>query len=639
MTTVDHGARALAALSEANEMKAAGNLPLAVANYRRVLTLDPHNVAALYNLGNTLKQMGSTDEAVALYEKVIELQPLLLAAHFNLANTLREMHKPLDAVVCYRQVLSLNPDFVAAHSNLGLALDMANEFVEAIQSHEQAVRLAPEDAHIYINLAATLANSGQWGLSEQAYRRAVQLKPDSWKAYANLGGVLVALGRPQEGIACLNQAVTLAPDSPDANTTLLFHLAYAMETDGDYFLTEARKWEARLFNDSQRQRVKDTCFTRSPRHSRRLRVGYVSGDFREHAVSYFIEMLIKNHDKKRVETYAYSNHFAADASTNRISKAVDCWKTVAALSDAQLLEMIREDRIDILIDLSGHTRYNRLVVFQQRAAPVQAHYLGYFATTGLSEMDYWIADARLVSEETEKHFSETVWKLPRAWVAYTGRNDAPAIQWEPRADGSVWLGSFNNLAKLTDQSIALWSKIVLALPHAKLFLKAKGLDEPLNLNRIQAAFSAQGVPEDKLVLRGSTGGWVEHMTVYNFLDVALDPVGAHSGVTTTCDALWMGVPLVTLVGDRVAQRQGASLLSALGRSEWVAASEAEYLETVVKLAMDVPGRRTLRAAQREKMRQSSLCDHKGLAQALENAYEAMFDLWRKKSANDAQDGV
>jgi predicted O-linked N-acetylglucosamine transferase (SPINDLY family) len=272
-----------------------------------------------------------------------------------------------------------------------------------------------------------------------------------------------------------------------------------------------------------------------------------------------------------------------------------------------------------------------LGVFAHRAAPVQAHYLGYFASTGLTEMDYWLGDAALIPPEAESHFSETVWRLPRTWVSYDARNDAPAVAWQPDTQGVCRLGSFNALPKLSDQTLALWARVLKLIPHACLLLKANALDEGDNRERLEEKFLKLGIAAHRLELHGFSASWRDHMDLYNRVDLALDPVGAHAGVTTTCDALWMGAPVISLAGDRMAQRQGASLLTALGHPEWVADSEDAYVAKVVALANDLPLRQTLRPAQRALMQSSALCDAKGLARELENAYEAMLQRRREQT--------
>jgi predicted O-linked N-acetylglucosamine transferase (SPINDLY family) len=369
------------------------------------------------------------------------------------------------------------------------------------------------------------------------------------------------------------------------------------------------------------------------RAGRRLRVGYVSGDFRQHPVSYFLEPLFRLHDRNRIEVFAYSTISLRDEVTEKLESLVDHWRSIAHLSNDAARERIEEDAIDVLVDLAGHTEHNRLGVFALRSAPVQAHYLGYFATTGLAEMDYWLGDPVILPESESAHYSETIWRLPRVWVSYLGREDAPTTRWSPAEDGTVWLGSFNNLKKITPVTLALWAKLLHAMPEAKLFLKTKGLADPVNRQRIADGLNALGIAAERLDLVGVSDEWLAHMAQYDRLDIALDPIGGVGGGTTTSDALWMGVPVVTLAGQQMAHRMTASMLDSIGRREWIAETEGEYVSTVVALARDVELRRGLRFSQRDKMRNSPLCDAAGLARSLEDAYEAMFDRWSRMNSD------
>lgn len=344
-------------------------------------------------------------------------------------------------------------------------------------------------------------------------------------------------------------------------------------------------------------------------------------------MSFFIEQLFGHHDRSRIELFAYPTHDIRDAVTVRINALVDAWKPLTNLSDHDARDQIEADDIDVLIDLSGHTDHNRLGVFALRAAPVQVHYLGYFASTGLTEIDYWIGDEILNPPANDVHFSEKVWRLPRIRMCYQPGPAAPPSAWNPQPNGTVWIGSFNDLSKITPESLALWAKVLQSLPEGRLLLKARELADPRNQQRILDEMAKLGIPEQRIELRdrGSTPDWVSHMTYHDRLDIALDPVGGHGGATTTCEALWMSVPVITLEGDRVASRMTASLLSAIGHAEWVAASETDYVSKVVALARDARSRAHLRSSQRKQMAASPLCDAGGLASSLEDAYLSMFE--------------
>jgi protein O-GlcNAc transferase len=644
-----------------NVLQAQGALSEAVASYRNALALQPNDAEAHNNLGSALRSQGKLDEAIASFHKALTFRPDYAEALNNLGVALQEQGKLDEAVTCLHKALALKPDYVEAINNLGKVFQFQGELTKAAYCYRKALGLNPNYAETYIALGNISQEEGRLAEAIASYRKAVAIKPGYAEAHYNLGTILAdqnsleeaiknlrqaillnadyaeahnnlgrALrnqGKLEEAIASYHRALELKPDYAQAYSNLLFLHSYHATLEPAAYLSLARGWELACVPNQDRDTARNRTFRRTPLAGRRLRIGYVSGDFRQHAVSYFIEQLFARHDRTRIELFAYSTVGARDAVTERIQAMVEHWLPVAGMADTALLERIEADGIDVLIDLSGHTNHNRMTVFARRAAPVQVHYLGYFASTGLSEMDYFIGDDVLTPPEMDSHFSEQVWRLPRIRASYDGKADAPLPDWQPDPAGTVWVGSFSNLGKLTPETFVLWARVLHALPQGKLLLKAKALADETNRRRILDAMAAQGVPPERLELQSGdiTPGWQEHMAYYNRLDIALDPVGAHGGYTTTCDALWMGVPVITLEGDRMASRMTASILSGIGHPEWIARTAAGYVDRVVALARDGEQRRALRSAQRDRVANSPLCDATDLALELEKAYFEMFD--------------
>ncbi|WP_323696595.1 O-linked N-acetylglucosamine transferase, SPINDLY family protein [Thiorhodovibrio litoralis] len=304
---------------------------------------------------------------------------------------------------------------------------------------------------------------------------------------------------------------------------------------------------------------------------------------------------------------------------------------IDGLSDVQAVQQIRSDKIDVLIETSGHMENNRLGVIARRAAPVQRHYIGYFATTGLTEMDYFIGDALLIPPEQDSHFSEQVWRLPRTRYACEPLLQAPDPRWQPHPQGQLRLGSFNNLTKVRQESLLLWSQVLRALPQARLILKDKrALDQSVQ-TRILTCLQEQSIHPDRIEFHGASARWADHMDAYNSIDIALDSLPFNSA-TTGFDALWMGTPLITLTGDRLAGRQAASLLTGLGRAEWIVRDADAFVDIVSALAHDATQRRHIRETQREQMRGSELCNGPSLARALEASFEMMLNAWFENKA-------
>jgi protein O-GlcNAc transferase len=610
-----------------NALKDLGQLDEAAESFRRRLKIKP-DASAYNNLGATLQALGRFDEAVASFRRVLEIKPDA-EAHCNLGAALQELGQLDEAAACCRRALELAPDFALAQSNLGGALAGLGQLDESVACFRRALELAPDYAEAHSNLGNALRDLGRLDESVSCCRRALELEPGLAEAHSNLGNALIDIGQPDEAVACFRRALKLKPDSANAYSNLLFLYGYNALIAPREYLAHARGWEQACVPAPDRQQAHDRIFQRPPLTERRLKVGYVSGDFCQHAVSYFIEQLFACHDRTRIELFAYSNNVNGDVVTERLRSLVDHWVLIAGMNDAAVLNQIESDKIDVLIDLSGHTAHNRMGVFARRAAPVQVHYLGYFASTGLTEMDYMIGDEILTPPAMDSHAREKIWRLPRIRASYGGTADLPLPRWHPAQDGNVWLGSFNNLGKITPQTIDLWARVLHALPEGRLLLKTKELADAGNRQRILNALNGHGIPSDRIELRDRsvTPGWREHMAYYNRLDIVLDSIGAHGGYTTTCDALWMGAPVVTLEGDRMARRMAASILHAIGHPEWIALTEAEYVEKVVALARNVEQRKMLRANQRDRMTASPLCDAKDLAMHIEDAYFEFFKRW------------
>jgi protein O-GlcNAc transferase len=625
----------------------AAHAQIALPYFERALAIRPDFVEALVQKGRALKALQRLSEALVPLKRAV----LLCAArdngaraevYCNLGDVLLAQHDYVGASEVFQAALALAPQHVLALVNLAFANLSLERYAAAQTLCEQALALNPACFEAHANLSMVCANTGRLGEALRWSESAERIDATRARLFANRGHILGALRHVNEAFGSFHKAIQLQKDEQVANSGLLFLLAREGAGSPVAYLGTARQWEHNMLSPAElvaaNQRQTQRQFKRRPLLEngvrRKLRVGYLSGDFRQHVVAQFIEAVLAGHDRSALTLVAYSNHPQADAVSARIEASVDLWRRVHTLDDAALCQQIDDDAIDVLVDLSGHTDHNRLGVLARRAAPVQVHYLGYFASTGLSQIDYWLADEVLVPPAAQAHFCEAVWRLPRTWVAYQGRADAPPVHWVPRGNGEVWLGCFNNLNKITPETLVLWAKVLHALPRAKLCLKTKALGDPLNRAHVGAALNALGITSDRLNLWGPTADWQGHMSLYNALDIVLDPVGGQGGGTTTCDALWMGVPVVTLAGDRMANRMSASMFYALGHPEWVAESETDYIHVVHQLAEDVVLRQTLRPSQREKMQRSPLCDAHGLAQHLGAAYQVMFERWCDTSRAD-----
>ena len=564
----------------------AGRLQAAEQIYRQILAVDPEHVDALHLLGVIAFQMGQHEFAVEYTSRAIALNGTQSAFHSNLGNALQAQEKLEEAVASYRRALELKPDYVVAHYNLGTTFKAQGKLEEAIDSFRRALELNPDYAVAYYNLGNAFKDQGKPEEAVDSYRRALELKPDYAQAWSNL---LLTLQY---------QAGATLPELSRA------HAEYE-RTQAAPLRTAWRPHE----NDRDSER--------------RLRLGFVSPDFGQHPVGFFLIQVLENLTRDRWETVCYSDRIIKDKLTARFQAAATIWRDVNGRSDADLAEEIRADRVDILFDLAGHTARNRLLVFARKPAPIQITWCGYSSTTGLSAMDYILADRYVLPPEAEAHYSERVLRMPDGFLCYDPPSGAPPVSALPALErGYVTFGCFNNPAKITRQAVAVWTKILERLPHARLVLKYKGMDSTSVIDRFATLFAEHGVAPDRVEC-GSAGAHL--LMQYQDVDIALDPF-PYTGCTTTCEALWMGVPVITYPGETFASRHSLSHLSVIGLTEMAARDLDDYVEVAVSLASDLPRLAALRAGLRERMAASPLCEGKRFAA---NLMCALRDVWRK----------
>jgi predicted O-linked N-acetylglucosamine transferase (SPINDLY family) len=602
----------------------AGQLTAAEACYRQVLAAQPNLAEGHFSLGNALLGQGKLDEAVAAYRRAIGLKPDHAEAYFNLGTALFGQGKLDEAVAAYRRAIGLKPDYAEAYFNLGTALARQSKLDEAVAAYRQATGIKPDYAEAYCSLGNALARQGKLDEAVAAYRRAIGLRPDYAEAYFNLGTVLARQGKLDEAVAAYRRAIGLKPGFSRAFSNLLVWLNYDDKSTNEDLFAAHREWDERYG-----QRVpRFTAHTNDRDPARQLRIGYLSPDFRQHSVAYFVEPLLRGHDRLKVDVFCYAEVPQPDLVTTRLQGLADHWLVTVGLSDQQLAERIRTDGIDILVDVAGHTADNRLLVFARKPAPVQVTWLGYPNTTGLKAVDYRLVDAVTdPAGEADAWASETLVRLKGGFLCYSGLRDGPEPTSAPcLTTGTVTFGSFNNPAKVSTATFNTWAKLLCRLPQARLLLKglwfADAATRALFLDRLGEC----GVPAERVELMAFLPGLAEHLALYHRVDIALDPF-PYNGTTTTCDALWMGVPVITLRGHRHAGRVGASLLSQVGLPDLIADSIEEYVEIAVALAGD-PGRLVeLHRTLRPRVAASPLCDEGAFAAKMEAAFRTMWQHW------------
>jgi predicted O-linked N-acetylglucosamine transferase (SPINDLY family) len=608
-----------------NALQDLGKLEEAVAAYRKALDFKPNYAEAHNNLGNALRDLGRPEEAVTACRNAVALRPNFPEAHYNLANALNDQNKFAEAVAALHKVLELKPDFAEAHYNLGNAFLEQGKLEEATAALKRALVLKSDYAEAHANLGSALRRSNRLEEAVVAHHRALDLKPDYAEAFYNLGNALANQGKLEAATTALQRALMLKPDYAKAHDNLLLNMNYDGRFSQQDIFAESRRWDeahAALRNGRERIYAND----RGP--DRKLRIGYLSPDFRTHSVSYFVEPLIAAHDRHSFEVFCYAEVKIPDDKTARYKALADAWRSTVGATDSAVADWIQEDRIDILVDLAGHTAKNRLAVFTMAPAPVQVTWLGYPNTTGLSVMDYRLTDEIADPKgAADTLYSETLVRLPNGFLCLSPMDEAPEVTEAPGlTEGHVTFGSFNNLSKVTPEVVETWARILDRVPGSRLLIKNRSLADEATRNRYLEMFLSHGVDSARVELFA----WIEsssgHLGLYNRVDIALDTF-PYNGTLTTFEALWMGVPVVTLCGDRHSGRVGASILTRVGLVDLIAETKDAYIETAVRLADAEDQLSELRRSLRDRVQTSPLCDSRGFAQDVETEYRKMWHLW------------
>lgn len=634
--------------------KASADLDGAEAAYRKALALQPDYLEAMISLGIVLKARGDLDGAIAQYDQALVRDPDFAAAHANRANalTLRAAlaaeapvdDVPDDAVIeAQTRAVALDPGNAVLLRNLGVLLTRARRRVDAADAFNRALTVDPADVETCLQLGICLRAMGDSKLARALYEKWLGMNAASAPVMRALAGILTRDGqidaarpwaeqaaaldldpyalmqvgstlmqsrRLEEALAHCRRAVDLSGGRADIYPTLLLGTTYLHEDPQAVFDVHAE------FGRQLPPAVAPRPRWRPLAPGERLKVGYVSGDFVRHSVSYFVGPLLAHHDKSRFEVTCYHNLAWGDAVTERFKSHGHHWVECEGVSDEHLRRRIEADGIHVLIDLSGHTTNSRIFMFARASAPVQISYLGYPTISGVPAIDFRITDPVIDPGDMPPLASEQPLRLPRTMFCYRPDEHTPIGPPPARRAGHITFGSFNNIAKVSDHTLALWAQAMNAVPGSRLLLKSSSMAQASNRDNIERFMAERGVAADRLSLQPWIANKSSHLELYNEVDVALDPF-PYNGATTTCEALWMGVPVVTRRGRTHTSRMGASLLLAIGRAEWVADSDADYVATIVRLAGDAEGRARWRLHAREALAASPLFDEAGFAQAFE----------------------
>ena len=587
------------ALAAAQQHHAKSEFEDAKIIYQLILDTQPDHADAMFYIGAAMHQAGDTAQGVEQMKRAAQLNPRSVAYNYNLGLVYEAIGDMPAAIACYRQVIA-NDRGGQWHCTLAKQLTDAGQLDDAIEFAREALTLLAPHAR---------------GI-----------------AYNQLANALTLKGELTEAIANFQIAISLEVENAMMNSNYVFALNYGGQPDLTAIFQEHKKFGdkfesfvPRMYVNPLQAKARASAFTDS---KRRLRIGYVSPDFNDHAVGKFIEPVLAAHDINKFELFCYYNKPRVDDATKRMQSAVANWRMTADMSDDELARMIQADAIDILVDLSGHTGLNRLLVFARKPAPIQVTWIGYPNTTGLSTMDYRITDAFADPiGATEALHTEKLVRMPECFSCFKPPSNAPHVSTLPAvARGTITFGSFNNFAKITPEVMRVWIAILARVPGSRLVLKNWCLDNDRMKTFMLEAFARCGATPGQVELWNPNTSNVDHLNCYNSIDIGLDPF-PYNGTTTTCDALWMGVPVITLAGVSHVGRVGVSQMSNLGLQELIARDTDHYVDIAIALATDVPRLAALRGGMRVRVSASPLMDAPRLTKNLETAYDNMWSVY------------
>lgn len=635
----------------------------ALATLDRALALAPANSGAHFNRGVVLVNLGRVADAAESYRKALLINSDHLEASFNLGNVLATLGRHDEALACYDKVLTLDSDHLDAHTNRGNALTQLARHEEAVAAYSSVLSRRPDDVRALTNRATAFKHVGQYEQALADYDRVLAIDPDHADALYNRGNALIDLGRSDEAIASLRRALAADPARADIRSSeahALFDarrpdeairdfrrvldgaqddaahssLIFALNFDPDATTADQQAERTRWAAGYQQAFPAERRHGNVPDPDRRLRVGYVSSHFRQQAATYAFGGVIVSHDRAQLDVTCYSDTVVEDDVTARLRANVDRWRETSGLSDDELAQLIRSDQIDILVDLVGHMRGNRLAVFARKPAPVQVTGWGEPTGTGLKAMDYLLADPVLVTAAERHLLAEQVYDLPN-FLGYWTPEPLPESGPLPAlASGYITFGSFNRFAKVLDPVLRCWAAILRAVPQSRLVLKDRLLDRASQVQPMLAVLVEEGIAPERVTFLDQSDR-AGHFAAFDGIDLALDPF-PHGGGMTTLDALWMGVPVVTWSGRTISSRLAAANLSAVGLTDFIAADRESYVDLAVRMASDVVALAQLRATLRGLMANSPVGDPLSYARAVEAAYR---DMWRRWCSDQRRDST
>ena len=607
-------------LSLATILVALGRQAEAEEHFRHTLALDPENPEACGSLGSLLASQGRLSEAEPVLRKAMQLLPDNPLVCSLLGSVLASRGQTDEAMALLTRSISLQPDLAEGHGNFGKALLNMGQLTEAEAAIKKALQINPNYTIAYNNLGVVLSDSGRLSEAENIFRKALALDRNYIYALNNLGNVLEKLGRSEEAEACYLKAIALYPDYLEAHSNLIFSLNYHGRSDSLKVLATAKKYGAIATKKAEK------IFFPNPLSptAKPLRIGLVSGDIRNHPVGHFLQSLLTHADPDYNTFFAYSTSIREDELTLRVRPHLVGFRNLSGLTDAEAAQLIHSDELHILIDLSGHTANNRLPLFAYKPAPIQMSWLGYCGTTGMAEMDYIIGDKYVIPPQEEHHFLERILRLEDTYACYTPPDiDIQVAELPALTNNYITFGSFGNVVKINQDVADLWCEILQAIPESRLYLKSKDFHDEGASSNIRQLFSLKGIGPQRLIIEAGSN-YAEYLATYDKIDIVLDTF-TYPGFTTSAEALWMGVPVITLQGKRFIAHNGECLAHGTCQPEWIARDESDYLGKAIAFSSDLVYLSHYRRSLRNRLLSTPFLDASKFARNFQTAMQKAWD--------------
>ena len=597
-----------------------GRYAESISYSKRALEIDINFVQAYGNLVDSLKAIKKYDDAYIYIKKAINLDPYKVEFHASLADLFYRLGKIDDALITYKYAIKLNQSYYPAYINIAKILNDLERFDEAINIYKKVIKIKPDLAITYYNLANIQKKVNKLEDAITNYKKGIQINPNLADAHYNLANTFANIGQYKEADFSYERAIRIDPNNQKFWSNRLLNLNYNPNLSDQYVFNQHKLFAERfsfLNKNDKKERIKNT----------RLRIGYVSADFRKHSVAYFFEGLLKNHNSNFVEIFCYYNNYIIDETTELLKTYCENWRSIFEMDNKDILKLIKNDKIDILVDLCGHTPGNKLLIFASKAAPIQVTYLGYPNTTGLHTMDYRLTDKYADPDKnSELFYSEKLIKLNKCFLCYSGDNKISHNKNIPQNKNNyITFGSFNNFKKINSNVIKTWTNILRSIPNSHLILKSS--ENIFDINFLLKKFFDEGIKRENISIIDRKFNTQDHMKLYDEIDVALDTF-PYNGTTTTFEALWMGVPVITLSGNNHRCRVSASILENLNLKNLISYNSSDYQKTAVTISKNKSYLLNLKKDLREILQNSNLCDSKSFTREVE---EKFFDIYNRKN--------